>query len=76
MAYATAQQWTISKFAMVHPTNPLAIGEVAVVVAVATPHRKEAFEACRSIIDTLKATVPIWKKEHFEGGAVWIAAHP
>ena len=76
IAYATAQQWTISKFAMVHRTDRLAIGEVAVIVAVATPHRKEAFEACRYIIDTLKATVPIWKKEHFEGGAVWIAAHP
>ena len=49
----------------------LEIGEASVAVAVASPHRAEAFAACRFVIDTLKATVPIWKKEHFEGGAVW-----
>jgi molybdopterin synthase catalytic subunit len=43
-----------------------------VAVAVTSPHRKEAFEACRHVIDTLKKTVPIWKKEFFDGGGVWI----
>lgn len=76
IARAATQQWNITKLAIVHRTGILTIGEIAVVVAVAAPHRKEAFEACRYIIDTLKASVPIWKKEHFEGGAVWIAAHP
>ena len=47
-----------------------------VVIAVSTPHRQAAFEACQYAIDTLKETVPIWKKEIFEDGAVWVSAHP
>lgn len=57
---------------IVHRCGRLAIGEVSVAVAVACPHRAQAIEACRFAIDTLKRSVPIWKKEHFEGGAVWI----
>ena len=49
---------------------------IAVIIAVSTPHRKAAFEACEFAIDTLKQTVPIWKKEIFEDGEVWLAAHP
>ncbi len=64
------------KIAIHHRTGVLAIGEIAVIIAVATPHRKAAFEACQYAIDTLKETVPIWKKEFFEDGAVWVAAHP
>ena len=52
------------------------VGELPVIIAVATPHRKAAFEACEYAIDTLKETVPIWKKEVFEDGEVWVAAHP
>ena len=59
-----------------HRTGVLFPGEIAVVIAVATPHRKAAFEACQFAIDTLKETVPIWKKEIFEDGEVWVAAHP
>lgn len=58
--------------AIVHRTGRLEIGEVAVAVAVASPHRAQALEACRFVIDRLKETVPIWKREVFEDGAVWI----
>lgn len=51
-------------------------GELAVVIAVSTPHRAAAFDACEYAIDTLKETVPIWKKEVFEDGGVWVSAHP
>jgi molybdopterin synthase catalytic subunit len=62
----------ISRVAIAHRTGRLEIGEASVVVAVASAHRAAAMDACRSVIDTLKRTVPIWKREHFEGGAVWI----
>ncbi len=55
-----------------HRTGTLSIGEASVVVSASAPHRAEAFEACRYAIDTLKADVPIWKKEHGDGGAVWV----
>lgn len=69
-------KWPIQKIAVSHRTGILSVGEIAVVVAVSTPHRKESFEACQFIIDSLKKTVPIWKKEIFEGGEEWISAHP
>jgi molybdopterin synthase catalytic subunit len=52
------------------------VGEVAVVIAVSTAHRKASFEACQFIIDQLKEKVPIWKKEIFEDGEVWVSATP
>jgi len=58
--------------ALWHRTGTLEIGEASVVVSASAPHRAEAFEACRYAIDTLKADVPIWKKEHGDGGAVWV----
>ncbi len=66
----------VLRVAVHHRVGTLAIGEVAVVIAVSAPHRAAAFSACQFCIDTLKQTVPIWKKEHFEDGAVWVAAHP
>ena len=69
-------KWDCEKVAIHHRVGALEIGETAVVIAVATPHRKAAFEACQFCIDTLKETVPIWKKEIFEDGEVWVAAHP
>ena len=69
-------RWHCEKISIHHRTGSLDIGEIAVVIAVATPHRKAAFEACEYCIDTLKETVPIWKKEIFEDGEVWVAAHP
>jgi molybdopterin synthase catalytic subunit len=66
------ERFGVSTVVLVHRTGRLEIGEVSVGIAVAAPHRDEAFRACRFIIDTLKATVPIWKKEFFEGGESWI----
>ncbi|NOS93998.1 MAG: molybdenum cofactor biosynthesis protein MoaE [Cyclobacteriaceae bacterium] len=73
---AAKLKWPIQKIVVSHRVGILTVGEVAVVVAVSTPHRKESFEACQFIIDSLKQTVPIWKKEIFEGGEEWISAHP
>lgn len=70
------EHWPLHKVIVHHRTGVLDIGEVPVVIAVAAAHRNAAFEACRYIIDTLKQTVPIWKKEIFEDGEVWVAAHP
>jgi MoaE-MoaD fusion protein len=63
------------RIAMHHRIGDLAIGDIAVVVAAAAPHRDAAFAAARSAIDELKSIVPIWKKEHAEDGAIWIEEH-
>ncbi len=76
IAERTFQQWPVQKMAIHHRVGTLTIGEIAVIISVACPHRKAAFDACSFAIDTLKETVPIWKKEFFENGAVWVAAHP
>ena len=68
--------WPAAKVSIHHRTGMLNIGETAVIIGVSCPHRKEAFAACAYAIDTLKETVPIWKKEIFEDGDVWVAAHP
>lgn len=80
MALAKMQQvvdeasarWPVQAMAIQHRVGRLEIGEDAVVIAVACPHRAEAFAACRYAIDRLKEIVPIWKKEHGEDGAVWV----
>ena len=69
-------QWPILKIAIVHALGTLEIGEIPVVIAVSSPHRKAAFEACEFIIDELKKSVPIWKKEFFKDGDHWVSAHP
>ena len=66
------RRWDVDDVAMVHRIGRLEIGEASVVIAVAAPHRGEAFDACEYAIDTLKATVPIWKKEVFADGEVWV----
>jgi molybdopterin synthase catalytic subunit len=71
-----SQQWQLSGWAVSHRVGTLLPGEIAVVIAVSTPHRKESFSACQFIIDSLKQTVPIWKKEFFEDGDQWVSAHP
>jgi molybdopterin synthase catalytic subunit len=76
IALAAAERWPVERMAIHHRTGSLAIGEIAVIISVATPHRATAFEACQYAIDTLKQTVPIWKKEIFSDGEVWVAAHP
>ena len=70
------EQWPVQKILVHHRTGVLEVGEVPVIIAVSAAHRAAVFEACRYIIDTLKQTVPIWKKEIFEDGEVWVAAHP
>lgn len=72
IAAEVERRWSTDRVAMVHRIGRLEIGEVSVVVAVACPHRAEAFEACRYAIDTLKTTVPIWKKEVAEDGEEWV----
>jgi molybdopterin synthase catalytic subunit len=62
----------VRRVSMWHRIGRLEIGESSVLIAVSAAHRGEAFEACRYAIDTLKRTVPVWKKEHFEDGEVWV----
>jgi molybdopterin synthase catalytic subunit len=70
------EKWPIQEMAIHHRVGKLQIGEIPVVIAVATAHRKQGFEACEYAIDSLKQTVPIWKKEIFEDGEQWVSAHP
>lgn len=68
----TQRRWGVERVAVAHRFGRLEIGETSVIVVVASPHRAEAFEACRYIIDTLKTTVPIWKKEVATDGEEWV----
>jgi molybdopterin synthase catalytic subunit len=68
------QRWPIERVAIVHRIGVVPIGEASVVIAVSAGHRQAAFEACHFAIDRLKEVVPIWKKEHFEGGEIWIGS--
>src|SRR5271165_3055546 len=76
LASHALQQFQIRDVAIVHRLGRLEIGETSVLIAVLSAHRGAAFDACRWLIDTLKQTVPIWKKEHFEDGAVWADGEP
>jgi molybdopterin synthase catalytic subunit len=76
LANQALQQFQIRDVAIVHRLGRLEIGETSVLIAVASAHRAAAFDASRWLIDTLKRTVPIWKKEHFEDGAVWADGEP
>lgn len=70
-------KWPVRKIAMVHRYGDLRVGEVSVAVAVSSEHRAEAFEACRYAIDTIKRTLPLWKKEKGKGGEEsWVAGTP
>ena len=69
-------KFDIVKIAIHHAEGMLQIGDIPVIITTSSKHRKAAFEACQFAIDTLKETVPIWKKEYFEDGEVWVNAHP
>jgi molybdopterin synthase catalytic subunit/molybdopterin converting factor small subunit len=69
-------QFQVRDVALVHRLGRLEIGETSVLIVVASAHRAAAFDACRWLIDTLKRTVPIWKKEYFQDGAVWADGEP
>ncbi|PHR68940.1 MAG: molybdenum cofactor biosynthesis protein MoaE [Lutibacter sp.] len=70
------EKFEILKIAIHHAEGELKIGEIPVIIAVSSPHRKASFAACQYAIDTLKETVPIWKKEHFADGEVWVNSTP
>jgi molybdopterin synthase catalytic subunit len=76
IAATVRRRWPVTDVRMVHRLGRLEIGEASVAVAVASPHRDEAFAACRHAIDTLKATVPIWKKEYYADGSTWLEGPP
>jgi molybdopterin synthase catalytic subunit len=72
LARKAEKRFKASRVALVHRMGRLEVGEVAVGVAVAAAHRSQAMDACRFLIDALKKQVPIWKKEFYEGGSVWL----
>jgi molybdopterin synthase catalytic subunit len=79
LALEAGERWTIVRIAIQHRVGLVEIGQTSVAIAVAAAHRAEAFEACRFAIDRLKEIVPIWKKEYFEGGELWVGcqnSHP
>jgi len=79
VASEAAARWPGARMAIHHRTGRVAIGEASVAIAAASPHRADAFAACRYAIERVKQIAPIWKHEHFEGGDVWIegaTAHP
>lgn len=69
-------KFEIVKIAIHHAEGILQIGDIPVIITASAKHRKAAFEACQFAIDTLKETVPIWKKEHFSDGEVWVNSRP
>ncbi|MEE8350504.1 MAG: molybdenum cofactor biosynthesis protein MoaE [Acidobacteriota bacterium] len=69
------QRWPLDELSIVHRIGRMEIGESSVFIAVSSAHRGDAFEACRFAIDTLKTTVPIWKKEHYQDGEIWIEGY-
>ncbi len=75
VAVEARRRWpVVERIALLHRTGELALSEASVAVVVSSPHRAEAFEAARFCIDTLKVTVPIWKREHWDGGDGWATA--
>ncbi|MCJ8210052.1 molybdenum cofactor biosynthesis protein MoaE [Mucilaginibacter sp. RS28] len=76
IAERAKQQWPIYKVAIIHVVGSKQPGEAVVITGVSSAHREASFEACRFLIDELKKTVPIWKKEYYEDSSVWVNAHP
>lgn len=74
IASEAADKWALGRVAVVHRTGKCALGEPTVVVACSAPHRAEALDACRFIIDELKVRVPIWKKEIYKDGSAWVGS--
>ena len=76
LADETKKKFPVLAISMQHRTRMLEIGESSVLIAVSSAHRGDAFQACRYVIDTLKVTFPIWKKEYFEKGSDWVEGTP
>ncbi len=70
------EKWPLYEVAIIHATGSKLPGETVVLIGVSSAHREASFEACRFLIDELKNTVPIWKKEYYEDNSVWVNAHP
>ncbi|TLP80604.1 molybdenum cofactor biosynthesis protein MoaE [Maribacter sp. ACAM166] len=70
------EKWNLNKVVLRHAVGEKGVAEPVVVVGASSAHRDACFEACRFLIDTLKETVPIWKKEKFKNKSVWVSAHP
>lgn len=70
------RSWDVRNMIIHHRTGILYVGDIAVIIAVNAPHRNAAFNACSYAIDTLKKTVPVWKKEVFKDGEEWVSAYP
>jgi molybdopterin synthase catalytic subunit len=68
------ERWGIDRIAIIHRMGLLEVGEASVVIAITSAHRDEAFDACRYAIERLKEIVPIWKKEFYEDGAIWVGS--
>jgi len=76
IARLARSKWPINKIIIHHRKGLLAPGDIAVIIAVSTPHRRESFEACSFVIEELKNKAPIWKKEIYDDGQEWLEAHP
>jgi molybdopterin synthase catalytic subunit len=76
LAAEAVEKYGVREVALVHRLGRLMVGETSVLIVVASAHRAAAFDACRWLIDTLKKTIPIWKKETFADGAVWADGEP
>lgn len=74
LAQRAHSRWELCRAAIVHRVGVVDLGETSVAIAVSAPHRRESIEACHFLIDGLKEVAPIWKKEYFEGGEVWIGS--
>jgi molybdopterin synthase catalytic subunit len=76
LAAISIKRWPVKKILMIHAIGSKQIGDPVVVIGTSTAHRQAAFESCKFLIDELKVTVPIWKKEFFTDQTVWVNAHP
>ena len=76
VAESVLRDFAVEAIAVAHRTGRLEIGETSLLVAVASAHRGDAFDACHAAVDRIKQTVPIWKKEFWAGGGVWLDGHP
>lgn len=74
IARAAAERWDVRRIVAVHRSGSCAVGEPTVMIACGAPHRADALEACRFIIDQIKSTVPIWKRERYADGSSWVGA--
>lgn len=76
LAEKAKAKWPIKKLVMIHALGSKKVGEPVVIIGTSTAHRKDAFESCEFLINELKKSVPIWKKEYFSDQTVWVNSHP